>query len=166
MKNNTVITKDVANRKLHVTREFAAPVEKVWKAWTESNILDKWWAPRPWRTETKSMDFTDGGLWLYSMVGPEGERHYCRVDFEKIVTQQSFTALSSFCDENGNINADFPQMHWFSSFYPSATGTRVEVELSFDKEADMKKIIEMGFEGGFTMGLNNLEELLEAQPQL
>jgi len=40
------------------------------------------------------------------------------------------------------------------------------VELSFDKDADMQKIIEMGFEGGFTMGLNNLEELLEAQPQL
>ncbi len=91
-----MITKDAANRKLHVTREFAAPVEKVWKAWTESSILDKWWAPKPWRTETKSMDFTDGGLWLYAMIGPEGERHYSRVDIKKVVAQQSFTTLCTF----------------------------------------------------------------------
>ena len=42
MTNNTLITKDLANKKLHVTREFGAPVEKVWKAWTESELLDKW----------------------------------------------------------------------------------------------------------------------------
>src|SRR3569833_2563624 len=162
MKNNTIITKDVASRKLHVTREFAAPVEKVWKAWTDSSILDKWWAPRPWRTETKKMDFTVGGTWLYAMAGPEGEKHYSNVDFEKIVAGQSFSALCRFSDENGNATAGFPAMHWSVSFHPSATGTTVEVELTFDNETGMEKIIEMGFEGGFTMGLNQLEELLEA----
>lgn len=51
-------------------------------------------------------------------------------------------------------------MHWKNDFIPSGTGTRVEVEISFTNEADLKKIIEMGFEAGFTAALENLEELL------
>ncbi len=45
----TTISKDAANKKLIVVREFDAPLEEVWRAWTDSKILDKWWAPKPWR---------------------------------------------------------------------------------------------------------------------
>ena len=162
MKNNAVITKDVANRKLHITRGFSAPVEKVWKAWTESSLLDKWWAPKPWRAETKILNFKEGGLWLYSMVGPNGERSYCRVDFKTIVPQQSFTNAVAFCDEDGNIDTSFPNMYWLVEFSGTDTDTNVEVTITFDKDADMEKIITMGFEAGFTMALGNLDELLEA----
>jgi uncharacterized protein YndB with AHSA1/START domain len=162
MINKTVISKDPANRKLHVVREFNAPVEKVWKAWTESNLLDKWWAPKPWKAETKTMDFRAGGLWLYRMAGPNGEGSWCRVDFKAVTPQQSFTTAVSFCDEDGNIDTSFPRMYWLIEFMPAETGTKVEVMITFDKDADMTKIIEMGFEEGFTMGLGNLDELLEA----
>lgn len=100
---------DKENNKIKVKREFAAPVDKVWAAWTQSELLDQWWAPKPWKTETKSMDFREGGRWLYSMVGPGGERHWCLADYEKITPRQSFSALDAFCDEEGNINKDFPQ---------------------------------------------------------
>ncbi|MDF2432358.1 MAG: hypothetical protein JWP44_1989 [Mucilaginibacter sp.] len=162
MINNTVFSKDLANRKLDVTREFNAPASKVWTAWTESSILDKWWAPKPWRAETKTMDFSEGGLWLYCMVGPEGEEHWSRVDFKAINPGQSFKAVTTFCDENGKVDTSAPLMYWFVQFKETATGSKVEVAITFDKEADMEKIIAMGFEGGFTMGLRNLEELLEA----
>ena len=79
--NQTTITKDVANKKLIVVREFDAPPEEVWKAWTEKELLDIWWAPKPWRAQTKTMDFREGGAWLYSMVGPDGTESYCRVDY-------------------------------------------------------------------------------------
>jgi uncharacterized protein YndB with AHSA1/START domain len=49
----TVITKDASKKKLLVVREFDAPLEQVWKAWTDSKLLDSWWAPRPWKAETK-----------------------------------------------------------------------------------------------------------------
>ena len=49
---------------VHVTREFNAGVEMVWEAWTNPEILDQWWAPKPYRTVTKSMDFREGGTWL------------------------------------------------------------------------------------------------------
>ncbi|MCC8424636.1 SRPBCC domain-containing protein [Mucilaginibacter sp. UR6-11] len=162
MTNKTEILKDLANKKLNVIRAFNAPVEKVWKAWTDASILDKWWAPRPWRAETKTMDFREGGLWLYCMAGPNGEKAWCRVNFTSITPGQSFAAISNFCDEDGNIDSNFPAMHWLNIFKATATGTILEATLSFDSETDLQKIVEMGFEGGFTMALGNLDELLEA----
>jgi uncharacterized protein YndB with AHSA1/START domain len=162
MTNKIEILKDLANRKLNITRAFNAPVEKVWKAWTDSSLLEKWWAPRPWRAITKTMDFSEGGHWLYCMAGPNGEKAWCLVNYKAIDPQKSFTNKSDFCDENGNIDASFPSMNWLNKFKSTNTGCMMEITLSFDKEGDLEKIIEMGFEGGFTMGLNNLDELLEA----
>jgi len=159
--NNTVITKDLANRKLNVTRQFNAPLEKVWKAWTDKDLLDKWWAPKPWKAETKTLDFTAGGLWLYAMQGPDGTKMWSRVDIKTVVPQSSFSTACAFSDEDGTIDQNFPKMYWDVKFEGLGEITKVYVELSFDTDAAMQKIIEMGFEGGFTMGLNNLEELLE-----
>src|SRR5256885_15696100 len=123
----TQYTKDVTNKKILVTREFDAPLEKVWEAWPDKNILDQWWAPRPWKARTKSMDFREGGIWLYCMEGPEGEKQWCRVDYQTIVPNKSFTGLDAFCDEQGNKNNDFPGMQWKVEFSKTDTGTNVIV---------------------------------------
>ncbi len=157
----THISKDVANKKLTIVREFNAPPEQVWKAWTESELLDQWWAPKPWKAETKTMDFKEGGAWLYAMAGPDGTKMWNRVEFHTIVTHQSFTSTDAFCDEAGNINLDFPAAQWKNTFSETATGTKVEVEITFSTEADIKKILEMGFEAGITAGHGNLDELLK-----
>jgi uncharacterized protein YndB with AHSA1/START domain len=156
----TIYTKDAANKKIKVVREFDAPVEQVWKAWTEPELLDQWWAPKPWKANTQSMDFREGGAWLYYMEGPDGSRHYCRADYETIVTNNSYMGLDAFCDENGNINTEFPRMHWQVVFSKSGNGTKVEVEISFSSEADLETIIEMGFKEGFAAAHTNLDELL------
>lgn len=158
--NETKFTKDPSGNKLIVTRDFNAPLEKVWKAWTDRDQLDIWWAPKPWKANTMSMDFKDGGQWLYVMAGPAGEEHWCKVDFQTIEPQKNFTTRSSFCDKNGNTNADMPTMHWFIRFTSTGAGTAITVEIIFDSKADLEKIVEMGFKQGFTMGLGNLDELL------
>jgi uncharacterized protein YndB with AHSA1/START domain len=157
----TTITKDAANKKLIVVREFDAPIEEVWKAWTDKDVLDQWWAPKPWKAKTKSMDFREGGTWLYSMVGPDGTETYCRADFKRVVENKSYTGDDGFCDENGNITHDFPQMHWNVNFSATNTGTKVDIEITFDSEADMEKVIEMGFKEGFTAAHGNLDEILK-----
>lgn len=156
----TTISKDLARRKLVVVREFDAPLEQVWKAWTEKDLLDQWWAPKPWKAETKTMDFKEGGTWLYCMVGPDGTKSWCRVDFKTIVQNKSFTIDEGFCDENGNFTSDLPRMHWKNEFSTSGSGTKVEVEITFSSEADLETIIKMGFEEGFTAAHGNLDELL------
>jgi uncharacterized protein YndB with AHSA1/START domain len=156
----TEISRDFKNKKVQVVREFDASLEEVWRAWTESELLDLWWAPKPWKARTKYMDFREGGYWLYAMEGPEGEETWCREDYKTIVTPKFFTAVDGFCDENGVLTPDFPQMFWTNEFSQTDTGTRVDIEVRFDSEADLQKIVEMGFEEGFTAALGNLDELL------
>lgn len=159
MSNETKIEKDASGKKLIVTRSFDAPVEKVWKAWTEAELLDKWWAPRPYRAETKSMEFKVGGTWLYAMVGPEGDKQWCRVDFTAIDEGRSFSADNAFCDEQGN-KSDLSVGRWTNRFESAGNKTNAYMELAFDNEEDLEKIVAMGFKEGFSMGLSNLDELL------
>src|SRR6187549_1794628 len=100
-KREAVFTKDLPNKKLSVVRTFDASLERVWKAWTDSEILDQWWAPKPYRAVTKKMDFREGGFWLYAMTGPEGDKQWCIENFKTIVLLQLITNAVSFCDEEG-----------------------------------------------------------------
>jgi len=162
----TKISKDLKNKKILVTRIFEAPLDIVWSAWTESKLLDLWWAPKPWKAKTKKMDFREGGQWLYAMIGPDGTAMWAKIDFTAITKHKSFEAIDSFCDEKGNKNPDFPSTVWKNVFTVTDSGTKVEVEMTFSSEAAMQKILEMGFEAGFTMAHDNLDEYLNAQFKL
>lgn len=161
--NETIITKGATANTLVVTRSFNAPVEKVWEAWSDSRILDEWWAPKPWKAVTVEFDFTEGGYWLYYMLGPEGERHYCRADYSDIEPLQRFSVKDAFTDENGVPNNEAPGAQWENTFIANGDITDLKVTMTFASEADLDTIVSMGFKEGFTMGLANLEELLAIQ---
>jgi uncharacterized protein YndB with AHSA1/START domain len=97
------------------------------------------------------------------MVGPNAEQHWCRVDFHAIKPQVSVASTSVFCDEEGHPNTEMPTMNWLQQFSQTAQGTTVTVVLTFNDETSMEKIILMGFQQGFTMGLGNLDEYLSKQ---
>lgn len=158
--NKTIVTKDVTAKKITVSREFNAPVSLVWRAYTDSEILDQWWGPSPWKAKTKSMDFREGGQWLYVMTGPENEAHWSLLQYQKINTEKDFSAKDAFCDENGNINTEMPGSEWFNRFIKTDNGTEVVAELSFETREQMDQLIKMGFEEGFKQGLEQLEALL------
>ncbi len=153
-------TKDVANKQLHVVRTFNAPQEKIWKAWTDSIILDQWWGPKPWRTETKTMNFKPGGQWIYAMIGPDGTKSWSTVLFKEIDAPNGYESTCIFSDENGNAIDGFHTLYWEVKMSGDNGITTVNVTLTFDDAAGLEQIIAMGFEGGFTIGLSQLDELL------
>jgi len=161
-KNETVFSKDLEKKKLTVVRAFDASLERVWEAWTNSDILDQWWAPKPYKAETKTMDFREGGRWIYCMVGPGGDRTWCRVDYKMIRPLRSITTSVMFADEAGRENLEFPVMHWNKQFKETGEATTVTIDITFDREADMEAILKMGFQEGFTMGLGNLDQYLDS----
>ena len=65
-----------------------------------------------------------------------------------------------FCDEKGVRTDAFPGMAWKNEFRPVPEGTEVTVDVTFNPEEDLQRIIELGFEEGFTMAHGNLDELL------
>jgi len=157
----TIYTPDVANNKLHVEREFNGAIEKVWRAWTESELLEQWWAPLPYKAVTKKMDFREGGYWHYYMLGPDGSKFWCMAHYCEIDPLKRFTCDDEFCDEEGKKNNELPGMLWDVRFSPTKGGTKVDVKVSFASQADMEKIVEMGFEEGFSAAHENLDELLK-----
>ena len=149
------------NKTIVVNREFDAELKLVWQACTTPELLEQWWAPKPWRAETKSMDFSEGGHWLYAMVGPKGEKHWNMVNYISIENEKYFKAKDGFSDENGTINTDLPQNLWENQYVSNKEQTLVIITLTFDTLEDLETIIKMGFKEGFTMGLNQLDEVLE-----
>ena len=154
---------DKENNKIHVERSFQAPVDLVWAAWTEADILDQWWAPKPWKAETKSMNFSQGGMWHYCMVGPEGERQWCLFHYQKIDPEKHFSGVDAFCDENAVENETKPRVKWHNNFIPGENNTLVDISLEFESLEDLETLIEMGFREGFTAGLENLDAYIKAR---
>lgn len=145
-----------------VVKTFEAPLEMVWDAWTKPEYLDQWWAPRPYRTKTKSMAFEPGGRWHYAMISPENEQHWCLADYTNIENQKSYTYTDAFCDEQGEINPNHPRTIWTVQFGASDEGktTLVNVTLQYSSLADLEAIVGMGIREGFSMAIGNLDELL------
>lgn len=157
-----IITKD--ERTITVERSFNAPLDAVWAAWTDADILCQWWAPKPYVCVITGLDLRAGGRWSYHMKGPEGDCHYCFFDYTKVRPKQYFSGKDGFCDEAGNINLGMPRSMWENSFSEHDGITMVTVVIRFDTAKDVENIIQMGFKEGFTMGLEQLDQLL-SRPQ-
>lgn len=155
------VDKDLANKKLTISKHFNAKPEAVFQAWTKREILDQWWAPKPWRSETNKLDFKEGGSWQYAMIGPNNERQYGKFQYTKINVPKSFEGTDSFTDEKGFVNSELPQANWRNEFRSSGAGTDVKVTLTPKTEGALEKLLDMGFEEGFKMGLGNLEDYFE-----
>ena len=163
MKTNhkTLVIKDLKEKSILVSREFSAPLDKVWLAYTKSKNLEQWWAPLPWKAQTKSINFTVGGYWLYAMVSPENEKHWGRMDYTAIRPMKSFEIKDSFCDKEGNSNPSLPVSSGSIVFTPTETGTLVEFKMYYATKKEIETIIEMGFEQGITACLEQLEGLFQ-----
>lgn len=141
-----------------VNREFDAELSLVWDAFTKQEILDQWWAPKPWESKTKVMNFEVGGRRFYAMVSPEGQEHWSLQKFTSISPKTNFKMLNAFADKDEN--PDLPGSDWDFNFSEQNGITKVSIIIKNESRERFEKMIEMGFQGGFTMTLNYLEILL------
>jgi len=161
MENNskTEFVTDLQNKKVTITREFDAPLENVWRAWTEKDLLDQWWAPKPYCAKTKFMDFKVGGRRFYAMVSPEGQESWSIQKYTSISPKTNFKMYNTFADKDEN--PQLPGSDWDINFSEENGTTKVCIIIINESLDRMKKMIEMGFEPGFTAVLENLDELLQ-----
>ena len=151
---------DRAASTLTTRREFAATRRLVWNCHTQSHLLDRWFAPKPLTTKTKSMDFRVGGTWHYAMVEPGGGEHWGRFDYLTIDPIDGYSALDGFCDATGTVDPELPRSRWDVSFADAGGRTLVETVVSYASAEDIDKVIGMGMRDGLTSALERLDELL------
>lgn len=146
---------------VNIKRAFAAELDLVWEAWTNSEILDQWWAPNPFTSKTKIMDFRVGGRRLYAMISPEGSENWGAQDYTAVNPKTNFKYLSSFTDSEGNANTSFSASEWDVNFTEDNGTTTVNITIKRDSLEELEQLIQMGFKDGFTMTLQALEEYLK-----
>lgn len=162
MKNNLLFDfiVDKTNNRILVKKAFEAEHYLVWDAFTKKDILDQWWAPKPWLSKTKRMDFVVGGRRFYAMVSPEGQEYWSIQDYKSITPKTNFKYFDAFSDKNENINTALPTAEWDFTFNGQLETTTVEITIQHKTLADIEQIIQMGFKQGFIMALTELDKIL------
>ena len=156
-------TVDKTAKTVFVNREFDASLSLVWDAFTKKEILDQWWAPEPWSSKTKFMDFKVGGRRFYAMVSPEGQERWSIQKYTSISPKTNFKMFNVFADKDEN--PELPGSDWDFNFSEENGTTTVSISIYNESLVRMEKMIEMGFKGGFTMTLDYLETLLPTLSQ-
>ncbi|NGM61149.1 SRPBCC domain-containing protein [Sphingobacterium sp. SGG-5] len=150
---------DKENKTIHIRREFDVSLELVWQAWTTPELLDQWCAPNPYRTETKTLDFSEGGFWHYALVSPQGNKHWSRYDYKKIEPYKSITELRIFSDENGTVDPEFPCTECIITFSNTDSRTLVTMTEKYGSPEMFEKMATDSHKKGFSSHLKNLDRL-------
>jgi uncharacterized protein YndB with AHSA1/START domain len=161
------VTKDLENKKLIIEYTAAGPLEKVWRAYAEKDMFEKWWGPEGWETTAKEFNFAPGGRVHYGMKCVDenqgewfGQMSWGLMDILTVEDGKSFTYKDYFSDEAGTLNTDMPTITVKNEFFAEDGKTKI-VSTSFADTADqIEQLIKMGMVEGFSSQLNKLGVLV------
>ena len=156
MKMDFVVDKQT--KTVSITKEFAFELSLVWDAYTKPELLDQWWAPKPFASRTKVMDFRVGGRRFYAMVSPDGQERWALQKYTSISPKTNFKFFNAFADEDEN--PELPGSDWDLTFSEQDGRTKVSISIYNESLERLERMVEMGFKEGTMLQLTNLEELL------
>ena len=122
---------EIAKKELTIERIFNAPIELVWKTWTEPELMKKWWGPKYWTAPIINTDFKVGGKYLLCMRGamgpgqPEVDSWSAGV-YKEIIPMSKIVVLDYFSDKDGN------KIHASAYGLPESFPMESIVEISFE----------------------------------
>jgi uncharacterized protein YndB with AHSA1/START domain len=155
MNENDSKVLNCADNEVVITRLLDAPRDLVWEAWTNPEHIVKWWGPNGFTTTIKSLDLRPGGLWVYTMHGPDGTDYPNEVKFIEVVKPERI--VHSHGDG---------QREWFKSssvFEVEGDKTRVTIKQVFPSAEARNEVVEKyGAIKGGQQHLARLAEFLEA----
>ena len=88
---------------VEISRTFDAPLELLWKAWTEPEHFMKWYGPKGFTSPTCEIDLRVGGRHLFNMLSPDGVHMYSTGSYKEVVPMERLVYSDSFSDAEGNI---------------------------------------------------------------
>lgn len=156
----TDISTDAENLTMTLTADFAAPVERLWRAFTDPRQLERFWGPPGWPATFTAFDLTVGGRAEYHMTSPRGEASRGSWEFTAIDAPSSFEVLDSFVGEDGQPLDGFPSMRMVFSFDATADGSRLTNVTYFTSLEALEQTVAMGAIEGSRMAMDQLDAVL------
>ena len=157
----TDVTTDPEALTMTLVADFAAPVERVWHAFTDPRQLELFWGPPGWPATFTDFDLVVGGRARYQMTGPHGEAPQAAWEFLTIDAPNRLEVLDSFVGDDGEVDAAMPSMRMAIAFEQTATGTRVTNVTWFPSAEALEQMIAMGMVEGSTLAMSQLDRVLE-----
>ncbi len=167
-KTNFTISED--KKSLIVERSFRASQHNLWRAYTEKELFEQWFAPQGWTVTTKKFDFVEGGENIYVMRCEDkaqgewyGQVSAGKMVFSNIHPEDSYEYEDFFTDEAGVVNESLPGSKSSVQLSEQSDGsTLLRVTTSYATADALQQVIEMGMEEGYGQTLDKLEQILQA----
>ncbi len=86
---------------LELTRDFSVPIEQLYAAFTDGEVIKEWWWPKGLHADRVEFDFHEGGRYFINMKGFEKGGGGMTGRFEEIILNQLIVMTDQFADENG-----------------------------------------------------------------
>jgi uncharacterized protein YndB with AHSA1/START domain len=146
------------DRDLVLTRLIDAPREKLFRAWTEPELLKQWFAPKPYTTPVAELDVRPGGASLIVMRGPDGQDLPNRGVYLEVVRNERLVATDAYV--RAWQPAEKPFMTLILTFEDEAGKTRYTARARHWTLADKEAHEKMGFHQGWGICTDQLEALV------
>lgn len=159
MNNNSLFdfAVDKSAKTVTINMEFDADQSLVWDAFTKPEILDQWYAPKPFQSKTKYMDFKVGGRRFYAMVSPDGTESWALQTYKSITPKTNYTFFNAFADKDEN--PQLPGSDWNLTFNEENGRTKVNISIYNESLERMERLMD-GFREGMRMTYEQLANLL------
>jgi uncharacterized protein YndB with AHSA1/START domain len=141
-------------------REFDAPRELVFEAWTNPKHLSQWWGPNGFTTTTSAFDMRPGGNWRFVMHGPDGRDYENRITYDEIIKPERIVY-----HHGGGDDVEPVQFRTTVTFEDlGGNRTRLTMRALFPSAAERDRVIrEYGADKGLAQTMARLAEYLAAR---
>ncbi|SFI63290.1 Uncharacterized conserved protein YndB, AHSA1/START domain [Paenibacillus sp. UNC496MF] len=164
------LTTTIEGRDFILEREFKAPRELVFKAFSEAEHLKRWWGPRGWELTVCNVDFREGGIWHYCMKCFDerqgdfyGMESWGKAIYEEIVNAEKIVYTDYFSDAEGNETPGMPSSRITMTFEDRGGSTLLVSRSTYESEEALRQVVEMGMEQGIAETWERLAEHLASQ---
>ena len=148
----------VRDNKVTYKRYFDVPISLVFEAWSSPEHLSQWWGPDGFTLTTKSMDFSNGGIWDFIMHGPDGHDYRNKIQFTEI-RRPHYISYNHLGDGEGAKDVEFQATIVFEE---AGEGTNLTMEQLFQSKEELERInTEYGAIEGAKQHIGNLGKYLD-----
>lgn len=154
------ITTDPETLTMTLVADTGAPVDRLWRAFTDPRQLERFWGPPGWPATFTQFDFAVGGRARYQMTSPQGEASYGTWEFLRIDVGVAFEVLDAFADADGTVFEGFPAMRVVFSFEPTDSGSTLRTVTYFDSHEALEQVVAMGAVEGSRLAMDQLDAVL------
>lgn len=148
------------NRELMLTRLIDASPDKVYRAWTEPELLVQWFAPRPWSVVSAQTDVRPGGSSVIVMRGPDGNEFANRGVYLEVIPNRKLVFTDAYVE--AWVPSEKPFMTVELTFENEGGKTRYTARVKHWTIAVREAHEKMGFHSGWGQCTNQLAELVSA----